>query len=328
MLPFLNLPVPIAMKRKAASSSREREYEPCPPALAYEDNEVLNVDRNQQRVQGADALFRRNELKGLIDPLPETKNEVFQRAAMQEVDVSFSKVVEELYAVDERNETERSKRIQELKSKQHDDEAFLRGRRSDVVPQYRLKEISEPQRVIHIVEGGVFWDEDEKVFDKDYVTPEETDLLTVQMGNIAFTHSMLWCNPSPFWAWKNTSGGKRALRCKINIPAGTQVIIDRSPVFGGTDCDPNGEPKRRSKLPDVLLAPAEFKVDSVQYYRTTKAKKEDAMLKQELYTYVESGHKGRVVDDETYIKRTLEEVDEFIDVEMTIVNILRLPAPL
>jgi len=316
---------PTEMKRKTTHGRRSRDYELCPGELSFKDGEVLNTYRDARRVQGADARFRRNPLVGLHDASPQNKQEVMALAALPKVDVSFNNVVEELYATDELTDEQRLLRKAELAQLQRDDEAFIPGLRSDVIPQYYLQETTEAHQVVHIVEDGIFWDRYENLGYGNYVDVSKKDAFTVSQGDRVYTNSILWTNPSATWTWKNSSE-KRALRCKINIPTQTQVIVDRSPVYGGTDCE-RAEDGRISKIPDILLAPAVFDVTSVKYFRSIKQPKEDAKLTQNMYTFVDPGHRGRITDDESYVKYMLQEVDEFVDVTMNMVSVLRLPQP-
>ena len=103
------------------------------------------------------------------------------------------------------------------------------------------------------------------------------------------------------------------IRCRIDLPAGAQVIIDRSPV-SPDDCEFDEE-GGRSLFPDVLLLPGQFRVTEVKRYKTDD---------------YESDYDGDSIEpldsaDSFITSNFLVDASNFLDVRMESVAMMRVP---
>ena len=145
---------------------------------------------------------------------------------------------------------------------------------------------------------------------------------------------MLWCNTSPNWQWKTS--GDTAIRCRIHLPAGTQVIVDRSPVFGSLNKCEFGDPEgRRSEFPDILLLPGKFEITDVKRYKKDDFASDDdeeadvgQKEEDEIQPTPDDGQEyvpGTEMSDEVYASRMLRAVDNFLDVRLKVMRMVRVP---
>jgi hypothetical protein len=185
-------------------------------------------------------------------------------------------------------------------------EAFARRYDNESKPQYYLQTIERPTTLYHIQSDGVFWNPQ---WDE---TPDPT------VGETVFTNGFVWTHPSYSWAWKNEPGA-RTIRVRIDVPAGTQVVVDRAPVFGGKRCQ--FDEGRESLVPDILLGPAMFRVTAMRRYRSTESDYSDS---DERFEYVEPLERGVAADDLTYARLRLGATDEFVDVFVEMMSQVRL----
>ena len=98
---------------------------------------------------------------------------------------------------------------------------------------------------------------------KSRATPDASGYLPLDINiGTCYTKGTLWTNIDPRWTWKHIDF--QCIRCRVKLPGGTQVIIDRSPTgYPVGNCTlPGGGP---SKYADVLLPPAH--IDKVVCYR-------------------------------------------------------------
>ena len=322
MLPCLShlsrLPIGAA-KRPDDYRDEEEELRPCPRELAYNDNELLNV--TDVRVEGGDAKFSKMPIDGLPLEVPfqQSFEEVLELHGMTK---GFTTVISELY----RQDGPLNLQLQEDNFPRGEVLAYLEGDRQDVIPQYRLTTIAESATVVHMIEDAKFWN---GKFARFGSTPEvrkrnRRDQQLVEVGANGFTNGILWTNPDPNWSYK-TDDTQPLMRCRIRLPEGTQAIIDKSPVYGGIRCE--REDGRISLFPDVLLPPGQFQVEDATYYRSSKVvwDKNDEEFPRCKYVYLTPGHRGIPKTDIEYAKRRLSEVDEFIDVRLAAIKMMRLP---
>jgi hypothetical protein len=142
------------------------------------------------------------------------------------------------------------------------------------------------------------------------------------VGDVCYTNGFVWTNPEKHWAWKS-GNGEINMRVRIEIPVGTQVVIDRAPVYGGSDCQ--FDEKRSSLFPDVLLGPAEFRVMEVKRYRSTQDDYEDSEEPSDRFLYVEPLERGLPESDREYAQRRVFDNHEFADVRVAMVRQVKVP---
>ena len=314
-------------KRKAQESTNDaregRLRLPCPPELRYKDGEILNVD-SDARIRGASSEFRSTPLP--IIPLdgkgPSTQDELIKFVSASGVKNEVWNVLRELYRK-VGPVTEQSLPVPEpgkAYASSYDGNKYRKYR-----TQYYTQTLNADATVVHMVSGGEFWNEAQS---GDPHGPGK--LRTCHKGRPAYTTGMLWCNTSPNWQWKTS--GDTAIRCRIHLPAGTQVIVDRSPVFGSVNyCDPEG---RKSQFPDVLLLPGEFEITDVKRYKkddyaSDDDKEDDVAQKEKIQPRPVAGQKyvpGTEMTDEVYASRMLNRaVDNFLDVRLKVTRMMRVP---
>ena len=203
------------------------EKDPCPPELRYEVNELVNVTR-RNRVQGHSARFTK-------EPLLEEE----KRLALSD-SLNFQ-VVEQLY----------KKEKEDVAKEGPDNEDIRRGY---VTPQYRLHTLKSEATLLHVT--GAFGEEALSEGEEGYEIPE--------VGDIAYTNGFIWTSTNPRWIWRGNGG--QYTRCRIDVPAGTQVIVDRAPVSGSLNsCQADNG--KISYFPDVLLSAGKFTVVAVSKFK-------------------------------------------------------------
>ena len=300
--PLTNMPI-----GAPASKRKKRPKPPCPRELIYKDGEVLNVS-NWNRVQDNDASFRQKAIEKipLEQPFPNNREEVRKliSTAYLCTSTSFETVLRELYQLRPDEETKSDSLPTRLEK-----EAFVRGDREHVIPQYHLTTVTAPETLVHIIA-----DEEFSIYDGLYPS----------VGQRWYTNGMIWTNTDPRWEWDGRAGlgsNERKWRCRIEIPEGTQVIMDRSPVHRRLCQLPDG---MFSVFPDVVLAPGAFEVKGVTRYkmRGGGAKDEEAVV------YLDEGAEDKDSEDEAYARRFLgENTDaEFVDVHLLLRQSMVLPA--
>jgi hypothetical protein len=167
------------------------------------------------------------------------------------------------------------------------------------------------------------------------LVPKGHDQLSIPEGNInigaCYTKGMLWTNTDPRWTWKHVDF--QCIRCRIKLPWGTQVIIDRSPTgYPVKNCTlPGGGP---SKYADVLLPPGKFHIDKVVCYRKHDELADVSTSVADVnVVYINlSQHTTRLhhdledaFSDEDYAAVMLAGVDQFIDVRLSAISLLKIP---
>ena len=276
---------------------------PCHKELRYEDGEVVNQDRNE-RVQGGSAKF--TKVKSNDIPFGETLTTDKQISELSRyTQTSWDTVVKELYS----NRQSTSTKSPDQPKNQYPDEAFVRGYGNQERSQFYLLMVSEETTLAHIQPDGDFWN----------VLESDTEYPVVE--DVCYTNGFIWTNPSTNWAWKSTSA-ERLIRVRVDIPATTQVIIDRAPVYGGVECQ--FDKSRESLFPDVLLGPAKFIVTKVVRYQSNKNRGTDS---NEEVLYVEPRERGHANNDEEYAQLRVFDSNEFVDVRLKLVEQVTLPDP-
>ena len=315
-------------KRKAQESTNNARGGnlglPCPPELRYKDGEILNADRHD-RIQGSSSNFRSTPLPTI--PLdgkgPSTQDELIKFMSKDGVMFEVQKVLLELYRK-VGSTTEQSLPVPEP------GEAYASSYGGNKYkPQYYTQTLNADATVVHVMGGEEFWNEAPS---GDPYGPGK--LRTCHKGKYAYTTGMLWCNTSPNWQWKTR--GDTAIRCRIHLPAGTQVIVDRSPVFGSVnDCEFGDPEGRKSQFPDILLLPGEFEITDVKRYKNNvyasdDDKEDDVAQKEvdEIQPTPVAGQEyvpGTEMTDEIYASRMLRRVHNFLDVRLKVVRMMRVP---
>ena len=313
-------------KRKAQGSTNTardgNRKLPCPPELRYKDGEILNVD-SDDRIRGGSSEFRSTPLP--IIPLdgkgPSTQEELTDFMGAFGVKTEVQKVLYELYRkVGPINE--------ELLPIPKPLKAYASSYEGNKYKaQYYTQTLNADATVVHVVSGEEFWNEAQS---GDRYGPGK--LRTCHKGKLAYTTGMLWCNTSPNWQWKTR--GDTAIRCRIHLPAGTQVIVDRSPVFGRVNYCEFGDPEgRKSQFPDVLLLPGEFEITDVKRYKNddyaSDDDEEDNPAQKDEIQPTPAAEQGYVpgieMADEVYASRMLRAVGNFLDVRLKVTRMMRVP---
>lgn len=283
----------------------------CPQELQYGEDEIINVD-SDNRISAGSASFSRTALKEvpLESPFPKSYEGLIPIITSFNMSIMDS-VIKELYRpVD-------PKPSGGLGS--YPDEAFKRAWGNTHRRQYYLKTLTEAHTVTHIIDDGEFFK-----MDKKDNTPT--------VGEYVYSCGFLWCNTNPNWTWRMNHGGK-AIRCRIHLPAGTQVIMDRAPVYADSNQFKFDE-TRKSPFPDVVLPPGRFEITKVTRYRSN----EDADNRRDEGDphYVNNTddvtgldgkrHKTKVVLDNTqYAEHVLQDLSKFVDVELSTSALMVLP---
>lgn len=276
---------------------------PCHDEFRYEDGELINQD-SDNRLQGASAKFTREKGDGL--PIGDSlKSSEQMRGLGKYTQTSWDTVLRELYSDQKTDPPTKPSAAQRA------GEAFVSRYDNQAKPQFYLLTTSHDAILSHIQPDGVFWD-NMRMF---------SDINPPKVGDMCYTNGFVWTNPSATWSWKNKSN-KRMTRVRIDVSAGTQVVIDRAPVFGGVGCQFD---ERASLFPDVLLAPAEFTVTNVVRYRSTEEKYSKSDELPENFIYVSPVMRGKPKNDLEYAKLRVFDVLEFMDVRVTMVRQIKLP---
>lgn len=189
-------------------------------------------------------------------------------------------------------------------------------------PQYYFHTLQEAATVVHIITGGEFWFTGRSDIGK---------LKSHHVRSSAYTNGMLWCSTNPNWTWK-TGTDDTIIRCSIDLPKGTQVVIDRSPVYGTLGQCLDGE--RLSLFPDVLLLPGEFRIGSVRRYKTEDFESDDdedfecEEDKGEILGVSETRpSRTTPLNDREFAQLMLESVNNFIDVRLKVVRTMCVADP-
>lgn len=302
---------PTADEETAPPSSKRprRARLPCPDELRYEDGEILNTDKSY-RIQGSSSSFDRNKLNiiPLTPPFPASWEELLPIMSNFHVG-NVDKILYELYRRDG-FDASRKKTSSEGNAYERTTGNFHRQ-------QYYLKTLTEPAAVSHIINDGEFFRFDE---DDEHIVPQTT----------IYTHGFIWCNTSPNWMWKASDPHGKLMRCRILLPVGTQVVVDRSPVY---DNECQFDEARTSIFPDVLLPPGQFEITSVARYRDDGEDEDDD---DDDMDYRDSANVvtlepapakrvSTVMTDEEYAQSMLMDARKFVDVRLTATAMMRLP---
>lgn len=310
-----NLPSLAALPSNPGVAKQKRPKRrplPCPPELRYEDGEILNVDRDNRK-RGSSSSFRSSPLDiiPLDSPFPQSWEDLQRINSALLVNTSMEVVLKELYRTDEFPETPRPPKSYGK---------VLRSFGNVHKPQYYTHTLRKPATVVHIITSGNFWD-DSDAYNWD---PDMSKIRTSHAGRVAYTTGILWCNANPNWTW-NSGGDDTIIRCRIDLPAGTQVIIDRSPVYGGTECEFDDE-GGRSFFPDVLLLPGEFIITDVKRYRSDDYDSDHASdTIESLDSEEESGPPTAGMSDKEFAARRMLDTNNFIDVRLKVTRAMQVP---
>jgi hypothetical protein len=287
---------------------REREAEaerfapPCHHEFRYEDGETVNEDP-YDRVMGGSAKFTRMVEDALPLGTSLTTSEQI-RALSHFTQTSWDTVLRELYS-------DRAVPLTTPSNEQLEDEAFVTRHDNHAKPQFYLKTTGQSTTLSHIQPDGAFWGRGMRDSRSDPT-----------IDDMCYTNGFIWTNPNPQWAWRSANS-VRVIRVRVDIPAGTQVVMDRAPVYGGRECQ--FDEHRVSRFPDVLLGPAEFRVTDVMRYRSTNEDYSRSGESPELFEYVEPRKCGPSESDLEYAQLRVFDADEFMDVRMVLVRQIKLP---
>lgn len=288
-----------------------RKLLPCPEVLRYDDGEILNM-ADDMRISAGDAHFSRSALDivPLVPPFPTSYKELIP--IMGSLDLSIMDgVINELYRQDGFDESNApTSRAQE---------AFRQTTGNRHRRQYYLKTLTKADTVSHIIRDGEFFSDRE----------EDNNL---KVGMDVYSYGFVWCNTNPNWTWKTEDEGK-AMRCRIHLPAGTQVIMDRSPVYAGYNtCQ--FDTQRESLFPDVVLPPGKFEITSVTRYRRKgdvikRRDNNDTDYINNIKSVVElapgTHNMNVMVTDAQYAQHMLDTVRKFVDVQLSTRALMVLP---
>ena len=299
-LPLLPLPIKCGEGGKR-SRSLDR---PCIPELRYEEGETINLD-TRKRIIGRSSGFS----KTLHDSMPPfgpdvaTLQQLRNVAAAYDTPNSWDTVLRELYS-------------QKPPLKHHpewldDDENLAYKTRfdNDLNPQYYLFVTHGVSTVSHIMLKGIFF--------ARYEGGEIIEVGDPRVGETVYTSGFVWTNADPRWAWKTKEVKKknRVIRCTIEIPTGTQVVFDRSPVMA-EECEMENE--KISLYPDVLLPAGQFRITAITRYMTKSGRtdtpeeeEKDVVYLKEQRSYVEP-----TVNDYEYAGNRLVDAEEFVDMRL------------
>ena len=273
------------------------ELPPCHDEFRYDDGEIVNLN-SDRRVQGASSKFLRNAPFSLETALTTYDDMI---ALNPLVSCNWETVLRELY----------SRKTAQPPEEPLEGEAFVQSSDNNANPQYYLKIIETATTLSHIQPDGRFW------------ARGENNPTNPVVGDKCYTNGFLWTNPMPSWSWKNRMSN-RFVRVRVDIPAKTQVVIDRAPVFGSVmECQ--FDDHHISIIPDVLLSSAEFLVTSVVHYRSKENEYKDANEFQDIQ-YVKPRERGIPTNDLEYASLRVFDSPEFMDVRVAMVAQLELPS--
>ena len=304
-----------------AQKRRKFPVPPCHDELVYDKDEIINI--SDQRKGGGSVGFAKTPLNMIPlepDKFPSSWEEVqklFKLVEGEQIDISFEKTATEIYR---KHGYDTSIPIKPRSETQ----AFRRSKGNQHRPQYYLQRLTKPTFVTHIISNGEFWASD---YDEHEGEADEYEYGRPSIGQLVYTHGILWSNPSPSWTWKRAAGAVKIVRCRIQLPESTQVVVDRSPV-SFTKCELND--KETSLFPDVLLLPGEFEVVSVTSYRSENSEG-DSDDEEEGSVRLKPAESARFspmgMTDEEYAKNMLANVDNFVDVWLKVKRMMELPVP-
>lgn len=322
VLSFAHTVAPIGTRKRGLESENNLDSEeekkerarlrarlaPCHDELKFEQGEAVNVD-SDRRVCGASAKFTSLPLSadipyGVALTTREQLDNMYGATT-----VGTDRVLKELYSKRETSETD-------LMRKEEEDHAYMQTWGNGRRPQYDLMTVGQKTTLTHTLTGSSIWDS------RMYVRREH--IVDPKVDDTCFTNGVIWTNPAPGWAYKSDPN-EGYIRVRIDIPPGTQVIIDRAPVYGGVPCRYDDD--HTSVFPDVLLAPAKFVVTSVVHYRSN-AEDYNATTEKPArsYTYVTPARNGSSTSDNDYAaRRVFDSNGELMDVRMTLVQQVELP---
>lgn len=299
---------------------QKRRDLPCPPELRYKEGEIINYSEHK-RVTGGSSMFHcaPSDSIPLEPPFPSSFEELQPIIDAIGVQTTMKDVLSELYRTDGFSEAT-------LCTKKTTLVRYSDGNTRK--PQYFTQTLETPATVVHMITSGEFWDDSDDGFDIG-------KLRTHHKGKCAYTNGMLWCNSSPHWTWKTNDRNDTSIRCRIDLPAGTQVLIDRSPVYGGTTCEFDDN-RGISLFPDVLLLPGQFQIVDMKRYKREGYESDDEDLageheKDKIESLDVAGAKlprtepPMLMSDEEYASRMLRKTSNFIDVRLKVVRTMRVP---
>ena len=283
---------------------QKKTYPPCHPELRYQEEKLPH---NSYRVSGGSSKFYFKPLDGI--PLNDDPGDVKRAKAIAWADgvmVPMIDVVDELY----RNVEPSQDSGPERKS------------------QYYTHTLQNPATVVHIITDGMFWN--------SHTLEERSGRVRAahDVGQFAYTYGIVWCQTSPNWKWKGTGeNSKVSIRCRIELPAGTQVIIDRDPVrmVSNIDCKPNDD-ESWGRFPDILLLPGEFEIVDVKSYMTENYESDDENSgkyqedKIEELPPVDTTSPGTEKSDGVYASEMLRDTGLFLDVRLRVKRMMKVPA--
>lgn len=290
----------------------------CPKELRYRDGEILNVSRSNRVSGSSSSFYKEIPYDPGEDGIPETVKEAIDLVTRLPLNQTAIAVLNELY-----RKPRESGDIPE--APRYENDAVREVENNNYQPQYYLKTLETATTVVHIIKDGGFWSYAAKKVSGPI--PNEKD--------VAFTGGFVWTNTSPQWSWKSDDvfQGNRLIRCRIHLNAGTQVLVDRSPVYGGVDCKFDSE-GQVSRFPDVLLPPGKFTVTEVIRYQSNEL---SAAKKERLAAPEKKGNTAKIVeiepndtmakptDDLEYARARVFDRDEFVDVHLELETAMRFP---
>ena len=317
MLPSM-VPLKIGCPSGKKQKQEVRPLLPCPQELYYANNEMLNMN-SDDRVQGSSSHFfpKPLEILPLSNPLynhnhPASHEVLDKFKASDKTPASTDNVLKELYRSDGF--------AYEDTSQSYSDLAFRRTFNNTHLPQYYLKTTTAETTTVTHMAHDRFWGRRE-LQDRKADAP-------INLGAPAYTHGFVWCNTYPNWTYNPRGKLKLLIRCRIYLPKGTQVVVDRSPVYGDSGPECQFDDDRTSLFPDVLLPPAEFKIVSVQRYRSTTSTAVEADG-EDVTAIKPQMHKLRydVLTDEQYAQHVFESygADRLVDVCLKVTRMMQLP---
>ena len=268
-------------------------------------------------MQGSSATFSNEQIRGIPlglecgVPTYRTQLHQFLSTVLNNTSDSFETVFREMYQLYV-HKCDREVKLA-LLATANEEKAYVVGRRENVIPQYKLKTVTQSTRLVHIITSESFGHTKEGTEDVDFPSA----------GSKWYTNGMIWTNTNPQWEWSGRGqicSGERMFRCRIDVPADTQVVLDLSPVKR-RECElVNG---RTSVFPDVLLPPAEFAVQKVTRYMQEVDDEENM----DGVVYVSPPKKMDESEDFAYARRVLSSTREFVDVELSLTKSMILPVP-
>lgn len=288
------------------SKRTKRSKLPCEPELVYGKDEYVNID-SDSRIQGHSSYFRRQPIPDLrLIPVEKqevvSQQEVKQFVSSSKADGNVQKVIEELYR------TEGFDPSSAIRDDQY--YVFTETFSNAHGNQYKILTLKTPTVVTHVINGGHFWNMSPG--DPLHGPVKGLQIDNIQAGMNAYTAGFLWANTYPNWTWKG-GGTKIIARCKIQLPAGSQVLLDYAPVFD-EDCQTPEE--NLSMFPDVLIPPSKFQILSVKRYTAGKEQEEAPRRLSRTSVWTE----------QEYANQMLEDNKLFVDIQLRVEASWKLPS--